>query len=343
MLTVLDALPDGFLTTPACELHQILPGPTLIRLPGRRVPALFVSVLLHGNEDSGWTGLQQVLRDYAGRPLPRALTVLVGNVQAARDGLRRLDGQPDFNRVWPGTVEHAGTAEADAMEQAHRLVMEDGLWAAIDLHNNTGLNPHYGVVCRLDPASLHLARLFSRTVVWFRGLAGTQTASFSPHVPSVALECGKPGYPANAEAAARFINAALELAEFPAHAVREQDIDLYHSVAIVRVRAEAGFTFGEDPAEVCFDPRLDHMNFRELDTGAVWGRTRHPMPLDVRDEAGEDVAHRFFSTEGGVLRLQRAAMPAMLTLDERVVRQDCLCYLMERVAFDRLEQARPGP
>lgn len=341
MLTVLDALPEGFLTTPARELHQILPGPTLIRLPGRRAPALFVSVLLHGNEDSGWTGLQQVLRDHAGRPLPRALTVLVGNVQAARDGLRRLDGQPDFNRVWPGTVEHAGTAEAAAMEQAHRLVMADGLLAAIDLHNNTGLNPHYSVVCRLDPASLHLARLFSRTVVWFRGLAGTQTACFAPHVPSVALECGKPGHPANAEASARFITAVLELAEFPIHAVREQDIDLYHSVATVRVRPETSFTFGEDHAEVCFDPRLDHMNFREMDTDVVWGRTRHTMPLDVRDEADTDVAHRYFSTEGGVLRLQRAAMPAMLTLDERVVRQDCLCYLMERVAFDRVAHAGP--
>ena len=38
-----------------------------------------------------------------------------------------------------------------------------------------------------------------------------------------------------------------------------------------------------------------------------------------------------FPIQGGVLRLQRAAMPPMLTLDERVVRQDCLCYLMERL------------
>lgn len=335
MLTILDALPDGFLTSPARELHRILPGPTLIRLPGRRSSALFASVLLHGNEDSGLVGVQQVLRLYAGRQLPRALTLFVGNVQAARDGLRRLDGQPDFNRVWPGTIEHAGTAEAAAMARAHALVMERGLFAAIDLHNNTGLNPHYGVVCSLDSATLHLARLFSRTVVWFRGLAGTQTASFAPGVPAVALECGKPGHPANAEAAARFIMAVMELAEFPSHAVRAQDIDLYHSVAIVRVRPKVDFTFTNGNAAVCFDPRLDHMNFRELDAGAVFGNTRHEMPLDARDEAGQDVSNRFFSTEGGVLRLRRAAMPAMLTLDAGVVRQDCLCYLMERVPCDR--------
>ena len=28
-------------------------------------------------------------------------------------------------------------------------------------------------------------------------------------------------------------------------------------------------------------------------------------------------------------------MPAMLTLDERVIRQDCLCYFMERLVYER--------
>jgi hypothetical protein len=32
----------------------------------------------------------------------------------------------------------------------------------------------------------------------------------------------------------------------------------------------------------------------------------------------------------GKIRLRVPVMPSMLTLDERVVRQDCLCYLMER-------------
>lgn len=336
MLTVVDALPEGFLATPARELHRVLTGATLIRLPGRRAPALFVSVLLHGNEDSGLAGVQQVLRDHAGRELPRALAVLVGNVGAAREGLRRLDGQPDYNRVWPGTVEHAHTAEAAAMAHAHRLVTEHGVFAALDIHNNTGINPHYGVVSRLDAATLHLALLFSRTVVWFRGLPGTQTASFAGIAPAVAVECGKPGQPANARAAADFIAAALHLAEFPVHDVREQDIDLYHSVAIVRLRPDVSFSFGDAAAQVRFSAQLDHMNFRELSAGAVFGHCEHAMPLDVRDESGADVAAMFFASDAGRLCLQRPAMPAMLTLDERVVRQDCLCYLMERVPLDQI-------
>jgi succinylglutamate desuccinylase len=337
MLTLLDSLPDGFLTTPARELHRLLPGPTLIHLAGRREPALFVSVLLHGNEDSGLAAVQQVLREHAAHGLPRSLALLVGNVAAAREGLRRLDGQPDYNRVWPGTVEHAGTPEAAAMAQAHRRVVERGLFAAVDIHNNTGLNPHYAVVCRPHAEALHLARLFSRTVVWFRGLAGTQTASFADAGPAIAVECGKPGHQANAEAAARFVTAALHLAGFPAHGLGEHEVDLYHSLAVVRVSEGVSFGYGraETARQVSFDPQLDHMNFRELPAGTVFGHSRHPQPLDVRDEHGRDVTDDCFDiTDTGLLRLKRAAMPAMLTLDERIVRQDCLCYLMERVGPD---------
>lgn len=338
MLTRLDTLPRGFLESPARELHRLLDGPTLIHLPGRRAPELFVSLLLHGNEDTGLVALQEVLRAHAGRVLPRAMSILIGNVAAAREGLRRLDHQPDYNRVWPGSELHAGTPEHAAMSEVREIMAARGLFASIDIHNNTGLNPHYGVVNRLDPAILHLALLFSRTVVWFRGPAGSQTAAFSPLCPSVAVECGQPGNPASEAQAARFIDACLHMAEFPDHGVREQDIDLYHTVALVKVAPDVSFGFGDEAAQVNFDPQLDHMNFRELDAGAVFGRTRHTAPLDVRDESGHDVSTAFFSTDGGELRLRRPAMPAMLTLDARIVRQDCLCYLMERVSFSLVER-----
>jgi hypothetical protein len=31
--------------------------------------------------------------------------------------------------------------------------------------------------------------------------------------------------------------------------------------------------------------------------------------------------------------LKKSLMPAMLTRDTRVIRQDCLCYLMERIPY----------
>ncbi|MBI5924758.1 MAG: succinylglutamate desuccinylase/aspartoacylase family protein [Aquabacterium sp.] len=343
MLTRLDALPAGFLDTPARELHQLLPGPTLIHVPGRRTPELFVSVLLHGNEDVGLVAIQQVLKAHAGRELPRAMSLFIGNVAAASEGLRRLDQQPDYNRVWPGTVVHAGTPEAEVMQQVHQIMVERGLFASIDIHNNTGLNPHYSVVCQLDANTLHLAMLLTRTVVWFRGPEGSQTASFAQHCPSVAVECGKPGYPANEAAATRFIEACLHLAAFPEHGVRESDIDLYHTVALVKVAPDVDFGFGTPELPLNFKPQLDHLNFVELDAGAVFGQTQLSRPLDVRDELGQDVADTFFRTRNGELQLQRPSMPAMLTLDAKVVRQDCLCYLMDRVPFELLNQPDQPP
>ena len=61
MLTTLDHIPAGFLEASAGGLHQVLPGPTLIHLPGRKPDPLFVSVLLHGNEYTGLKAIQNVL------------------------------------------------------------------------------------------------------------------------------------------------------------------------------------------------------------------------------------------------------------------------------------------
>ena len=52
----------------------------------------------------------------------------------------------------------------------------------------------------------------------------------------------------------------------------------------------------------------------------------------MTDEDGREVFERYFEVRDGELRTRRAVMPAMLTLNERVIRQDCLCYLMERFA-----------
>jgi hypothetical protein len=64
------------------------------------------------------------------------------------------------------------------------------------------------------------------------------------------------------------------------------DIDLYHTVATVRVPTAVSFGFGDARADIDFDPQLDHMNFRQLDPGTVFGRTQLELPIDVRDESG---------------------------------------------------------
>lgn len=331
-LTQYDVLPPGLLDLPAARLGEVLPGPALIHLPGRRTPPLFVSVLLHGNEDTGWLAAQSVLRKYAAAELPRALSLFIGNIEAARSGLRRLDSQPDYNRVWPGS-EEAHPAELAMMQQVVDAMRARDVFASIDIHNNTGLNPHYACVNRLEPHFLHLATLFSRIVVYFIRPRGVQSAAFAELCPAVTVECGRPGTPGSVEHAAAFMEACLHLAEFPAHPVAPHDVDLFHTVATVRVPEQVSFGFNAAEADINFLPELDHFNFRELAPGDLLGRVRQDgsARLLVLNENGEDIGPRLFDYRHGEITLRQPLMPAMLTRDERVIRQDCLCYLMKRI------------
>ncbi len=333
-LQILDRIPEGLLGLEASRLHEMLSGPTLIHLPGRRPEPLFVSVLLHGNEDTGWQALRRVLDKHRTRGLPRALSLFIGNVAAARQGVRRLAGQVDYNRVWPGTPD-AHLPEAAVMREAVEAMVRRRVFASVDIHNNTGLNPHYACVNRLEPHFLHLATLFSRTVVYFLRPLGVQSAAFAPICPSVTVECGKPGAAHGQEHAAGFIEACLNLADFPVHQVAHQDIDLYRTVATVKVPEGVSFGFDAGRHDILFPSDLDHLNFRELPVGSVLGEVRDTRVcrLDVSDESGADVGRQLLDCSDGRIRLRKRLMPAMLTRDETVIRQDCLCYLMERLAY----------
>jgi len=336
-----DHLPDGLLDIEARQLHRLLPGPSLLEFPGQDPRPLFVSVLLHGNETTGWEAVRALLKSYGHKTLPRTLLLLIGNVAAAREGLRRLGNQPDYNRVWPGTTLPT-SAETALTAELVELMRDRHLFASVDVHNNTGLNPHYACVNRLDQRFFRLATLFGRLVVYFSHPKGTQSAAFATLCPTVTLECGKSGQSYGTEHAMKFLDACLHLHDMPDHPLSPQDIDLYHTVAQVVVGEEASISFDGEPADLRLDARLDHLNFTELAPGAVLG-TLDPdyphLPVLARNEAGENVTDDFFDAADGRLVLKRHAMPSMLTLDTRIIRQDCLCYLMERMPLPAADPA----
>ena len=56
------------------------------------------------------------------------------------------------------------------------------------------------------------------------------------------------------------------------------------------------------------------------------------------DVDGADVTDRYFRFDNCQIKTVREIMPSMLTLDRRVIQQDCLCYLMERIHFEDNEE-----
>src|SRR5690625_5565011 len=264
MLTPYIDVPPGFLDATAPELEEVLGGPSLIHLPGLRDRPLFVSILLHGNETSGLEAMQDFLRTRLSRPLPRALSLFVGNVHAASVGLSRLEGQPDYNRVWPGGDEPAGP-ETRMMAQIVEQMRQRRVFASIDIHDNTGLNPQYACVNSLEGRHLYLASLFGNTVVYFTRPRGLQSMAFSELCPAVTLECGQPGNRLGAEHAREFVESVLHLSEIPDHAA--SDINIYQTMATVRVPPEASFSFGDGAGDLALKGELRQVHCRELPVG----------------------------------------------------------------------------
>lgn len=328
-----DRLPEGVLDIPVEQLHRLIPEPALFHLPGKRSGTLFVSVLLHGNEPTGFLALQKLLQKYQDQAFPRGLTLFFGNTQAARFNLRHLDHQPDFNRIWPGTL-LAESAETDWARQICDVMRQRGVFASIDVHNNTGLNPHYACVNKLDETFLHLGALFGRLLVYFTHPKGVQSGAFTEFCPAVTLECGRPDQPYGVEHAFQFIDSCLHLQEFPEHPVARQDVDIYHTVAQVTVNEQASFSFSDDSADLRLNQDLERMNFTDIPPGTVLGVVKgKKMPLIARNNEGRPITEQFFRLNDGKLQITRSSMPSMLTLNERVIRQDCLCYLMERLSI----------
>ena len=332
MLNEIEYLPDGLLDIAVESLAELLGGPTLMHLPGRRPEPLFVTVLAHGNESTGFYAVQSLLQKYRHRELPRALSIFIGNVTAASQGQRFLDGQTDYNRVWPGT-DLRNTPEMQMMQQVVDSMRARKAFASIDVHNNTGINPHYGCINRVDNQFLHLAAQFSRTVVYFIRPLGVQSMAMSYVCPAVTIECGKPDHEYGMAHARDYIDACLHMSELPQHPVASHDVDLFHTVAVVKIPADVSFGFDGSALDLQLNGNLDHLNFRELPAGTELGRVRPgaAVELDVTDDNNQSVYDRYFTINDDALVTARPLMPSMLTLDETIIRQDCLGYLMERL------------
>ena len=331
----LEQLPEALLEISATDLHKLFPHPTLINLAGKQPEPLFVSVLLHGNETTGLAAIQVLLKRYANKPWPRAISFFFGNVCAAREGLRRLEDQPDFNRIWPGT-ELDACQETIWAKKVYDEMAGRGVFASLDVHNNTGRNPHYACVERLDGQSLNLGVLFDRLVIYSPYPKGTQTGAFKQVCPSVTLECGQPGDSFGVEHVVKFVENCLNLSEIPCQPPLANDIDLFHALAQVTVQEDVRFSYSEPDADLLLRKQLDELNFTELAPGTLLGQVNpryctKTLPLNARTDDGRDVSGQFFRLEGNRLVLAQKIMPCMLSMDERIIRQDCLCYLMERI------------
>jgi hypothetical protein len=325
-ITIHASPPAGLADADATGLRAVLGGPSLIHVRGDREPALFVSVLLHGNEVSGWYALRRLLA--SGQSLPRSLLVFVGNVEAAAQGVRMLSGQQDFNRIWHGDV---GGPEGEMARAVADYVRGVPLFAAVDLHNNTGHNPHYTVLSRLDAGCRGLARLFSDQAVYIEEPDTILARVFDGWCPVVTLELGPVGDPACEQRAFDYLQRCLALEAVPC----SEPLSLYQTRVRVHVREGVSFSFADDglATPLVLTSGVEAVNFQALPAGSRFGRSSRPLTevLRVLDVNHQDVTDQYLVRVDGAIELRKPVIPAMYTTDPLVVMQDCLCYFMEAI------------
>ena len=320
-------------------LHE-LGGPTAIRVRGRDPARTRVVVtLLHGNEPSGARAIHAWLRE-GRRPAVDALLIL-GNVPAALHppgfAHRTLPGHRDLNRCFLGPFDDADGALASSILSAVRGAAPEAL---VDVHNNTGHNPGYGVGVDARPEALHLTALFGDRFVWSDLRIGALIEAVR-ELPSVTAEVGRSGDPAADACALAGIRAFLERDPVlpPAPPPPLQVL-----VSPMRAMLRPGVTVvvADAPsrdADLTVKADLDRHNFEPVAAGVEIGWVRDGgIPLELRDADGCDRSREYFRVDDGRLVTLRRFVPIMITTDPTIARSDCLFY----VARPRKEGAGAG-
>lgn len=332
-LNIVNELPEAFLDISYRDIKKVFDKPTLVHLKGHKSPALFISIMLHGNEFSGLMIMQEILKKYKdaqGYTLPRSICLFIGNVEAASQGLRRLDHELDFNRAWPGTTE-PGAPTAKLIGQVMQKITEDELFAAIDLHNNTGKNPPYGCISVVNEKNKYLSSFFNHIAMVFHTPKGVSTMAFDDICPAITLECSTPGNSLGIDRAVALIDDLMHMDHFPDKPLPAHDLQLVQNSAVLKIAEDVNFGFEDE--EESFDLTLvknfDRHNFTQLKISEVFAHTTLDKPLIATAEDGTDLTDALISNNNGAISLKKPLMPAMITLDKKIIVQDCLCYLLE--------------
>ncbi|WP_309497789.1 M14 family metallopeptidase [Sulfurovum sp.] len=336
-LTILDHIPSAFLSISHREIKDLFDSPTLIHLKGEKEPALFISILLHGNEFSGLQIIQEILKKYQttdGYKLPRSIWLFIGNVDAAQMGVRLRDGQIDFNRAWPGTPEPNSDTAVLIQEVMDRITQNE-LFASIDLHNNTGQNPPYGCISVVNEKNKYLSSFFNHFAMVFQSPKGVSTMAFDDICPAITLECSTPGNEPAIKRAFELIDDLMHMDHFPEKPLPVHDLQLVKNSATIKINTDITFCFEDEEFsdtqgyDLTLVKNFDHHNFTLLEKNEVFAYTKVTKPFLVISPDGQDITEEIIQNDDGNLSLKTPLMPAMISMDKKIVLQDCLCYLLE--------------
>lgn len=335
-LRVRDSIDEEVLDCEARDLYRLLPTPTLFDLTNG-VPPIFVSVLLHGNELTGWDAIRQFLRKRDQANPKHSLVLYIGNVEAAALNQRFLDHQLDFNRIWCG----GDQAEHQHAEEVVHLIQRMKPKFALDIHNNSGLNPAYSVLTHTSYACLTHARKFSSIALLAPSLHSVITRRMNEICPSITIEVGLSGEVDSLRRTLEYLDYLFE-ADLD-HTIFPEDLSIYRTVANLRVETEGKPHFPTFPK---LNPALEPLNFDSVPAGtSISTHLSDDWVVRVYDNDEVEQTDQYLEQVGKDTYLKNDVIMAMFTQHVENAFHDCVCYFLEpttiRYGDDELLQPLP--
>ena len=313
----------------ALEMLRNLGGPGAVYVRGEdtgRTRAIVT--LLHGNEPSGVRAMHAWL--HRGHT-PRVSCIwIVGAVDAALASPsfshRHLPGRPDLNRCFRAPFERT---EGETAQEIIALLSRHGPEAVLDLHNNTGHNPPYGIATNADPDHLGLTAWFARRFVLSDLDLGALVEVTEHGAPAVTIECGRAGDPEADRVALAGATAFLASDSMTPDPCPK--VSVFEEPTRVTLRPGATLAIASTPqsdVDLTLAANVDRHNWRSMEAGSTIGWATDGWPLEARRPAGEDISRQLFQIDSGIVRTREALIPIMITTDAAIAASDCLFYVV---------------
>jgi hypothetical protein len=239
-------------------------------------------------------------------------------------------GGRDLNRCFrPPWIGDEGAVAAEALA-AFRAARPEAL---VDLHNNTGHNPPYGVGAYVDGLRLGVTALFAARFIHNTIRLGALSEVGADELNAVAIECGRAGDPA-ADAVARCgLERFLTCDRLPDGPPLDAPVAVLGDPIRVTLRAGTRVVFDQRPhPDFDFTIRhdIDRHNFEPLLPGVPvgWLGRDAAWPLVAVGADGIDVSREYFTVRRGLVETRRHTVPIMMTTDPAAVSMDCLFYIV---------------
>ncbi len=331
MLKYINYIPSGFFNLSQKNILSIFEGPTLITLKGKIDRPVFISCLLHGNETSSLTILQNYLQSKEDTPLPRTLIIFIGNPQAYAKNLRHLKNQLDYNRIW----QHGSSYEHLIAKEVYNYVKAQNLYVCLDFHNNTGKNPHYACVNKRKKDFVKLAQEFSDKIVYFTEPESVLSIKMASLCPSLTLECGLSGSIPGISKGTELLSSVMEEDEkWLKNKLRIKFLYQSFGTILIHPKENLNFDFDENFDGISLLSNFDEYNFKELKVGLHIGYYQEKNTLKIVNNDGLNITKEFLSLEDGKILVKQAFTASMFTKNISIAKSDCLGYLMQKIPIE---------